>query len=201
MSCYNRERGVITLPTSAVATVKKAVRDANNAEHERIYQLGRKLYEAVGGRKVGTRYGIDDFNTRCQQAGIDFAHDDDFNALHDLCASGGKIRAPKRADVYPRTATNKANSFDVGYEAGVTFSGRTVEWYVSENNHAVEHARSNPVAHAFFAALSRVKWTRGTGGVIEYDDEYHRDSWSGPSISDRFGPLGERASSPLGALR
>lgn len=59
-------------------------------------------------------------------------------------------------------------------ESTLSFSGRTAEWRVPENNHACDHRRSHPVARAFFDALGRVRWTRGSGGEIVGNDEYNQ---------------------------
>jgi hypothetical protein len=67
---------------------------------------------------------------------------------------------------------------------------------VPSNNHACETARRHPVAAAFFAALGRVRWTRGSGGEIVGNDEYNRDvDYEGGGanyVVDRYGPTPSR---------
>ena len=55
-------------------------------------------------------------------------------------------------------------------------ASRSVSWRVEENNHARDTAREHHMGRAFFAALSKVEWVRGTGGTIVGNDEYNRDS-------------------------
>jgi hypothetical protein len=72
---------------------------------------------------------------------------------------------------------------------------RTVRWGVSENNHAVEEARSHPVGRAFFKALGAIQWTRGTGGYLKYTSEYDVDGDDfrhEPRITTPYGPIGDK---------
>ena len=52
---------------------------------------------------------------------------------------------------------------------------KTASWDVDENNHACESARRTPIGRAFFRALGRITWTRGSGGTIVGNDEYNRE--------------------------
>ena len=85
-------------------------------------------------------------------------------------------KAPKRSQFAPL----KMNSdrIPVGYEAGIGFdkTRRVIIWSVSENNHAVDRAHEHSVGREFFKCLSRVVWTRGTGGEIVGNDEYNQDA-------------------------
>lgn len=93
--------------------------------------------------------------------------------------------------------TNRTTSFYAGEEAYITFDrdASTVHWEVHENNHAVERAHEHPHTRGFFDALSKVRWTRGTGGVIAGNDEYNsesRDVGGGANYPTyAIGPLGE----------
>lgn len=74
---------------------------------------------------------------------------------------------------------------------------RELIWEVSENNHAVDRARSHDFVHVVFDRLRHVKWTRGTGGVIVGNDEYSRDTdcvgGGGNYITGSYGPRGAKA--------
>lgn len=86
------------------------------------------------------------------------------------------LQAPKRKDLdlHP---TSKDCTIELP-DASVTFhnASRSVEWCVSENNRACEHAREHWFAGELFSALGKITWTRGTGGKIIGNDEYNRDS-------------------------
>lgn len=85
-------------------------------------------------------------------------------------------KAPKKSQFAP--LKQNTDGMNVGHEAGISFVKklRTVIWSVSENNNAVDHAHNHPVGKEFFRRMSRVVWTRGTGGQIVGNDEYNRES-------------------------
>lgn len=85
-------------------------------------------------------------------------------------------KAPKKAS-FAHLKQN-ADGMSVGHEGGISFVKklRTVIWSVPENNHAVDRAHDHPVGREFFKRLSRVNWTRGTGGQITGNDEYNREN-------------------------
>jgi hypothetical protein len=194
MSCYEWERGTLILPSAEATRLKKAVRDATNREHDRIYEASRSWW-----RKNGRRYVAAFKRDRWTEAhALERSIPD---GCYDAIDTGRtENRMPRHEDVFPPRATNKDTSFWAGRYQGeghITFAGRAVTWSVSENNHACESARGGAVAAAFFAALSRIKWTRGTGGVIVGNNEYNRDSESagggGNYIVAAYGPKGDEA--------
>lgn len=74
---------------------------------------------------------------------------------------------------------------------------KSLVWDVSENNRACDHARESFVGRLFFRLLSKVTWTRATGGVIYGQNEYERDSdrndpfGGGNRTKECYGPIGE----------
>ena len=85
-------------------------------------------------------------------------------------------RAQKTDADWPTNRTTTFSSF-VG-SATIVFDRQThtVEWQTDHNNHAVDSARSSLLARVFFARLDKVRWTRGTGGVLVGNDEYNQGS-------------------------
>lgn len=206
MSNYNSERGTIKLPAAAVTQVKRAVRETNNAEHERVYNQATAFWRGLKSKpkdrrvlwqkldawrdeQERTSYRATSFGLREYHDPVDGVSETVSRAMY---RNGQKPCAPRREDVRPKKATNKDAVFHAD-DFAISFSGREVTWSVGENNHAVERAAEHPLAVTFFRALRNVKWTRGTGGVIKYQDEYQHDAFAGPTVSHRFGPLGERA--------
>jgi hypothetical protein len=84
-------------------------------------------------------------------------------------------------------------------DAQVTFcnSSKTVDWFVDENNRAVERANDHWFAHKLFGALERMQWTRNSGGTVVGNDEYNRDDCSvgggGNYVTKRYGPIGQES--------
>jgi hypothetical protein len=91
----------------------------------------------------------------------------------------------------PPKATTRTTQFLAGYDGQVTFQGNLAIWSVSENNRAVEDARESPVGRAFFGALRRVEWTRGSGGTLWGNDEYNQEGYGeggGNYVTAEYGP-------------
>lgn len=211
MSCNQTEHGVITLPTAAAAQVKKAVRDAVNAQHEQIFTGCQEFWRSMKSAPRTEKQLEERFQAwaKTKQPGRysdrwHYSYDSDKfdwleaveQTLDTVCwKNKGKPRAVKRADVHPQRATNKDNVFSFS-DFSIAFNGRTVTWHVDYNNHSVDRAHQHPIAKAFFKALKNVKWTRGTGGVIRGDDEYARDArlehGGSVGISLSFGPVGAK---------
>ena len=119
--------------------------------------------------------------------------------------ASGKVSlvTPKKKD-FPASSTKWPGCSFGDFSISVNNEAKTLGWNVSENNHAVEHAREHPMGRAFFKVLAGVKWTRGSGGVLSGNDELSRDNnheegGGANYVTARFGPLGE-ASDPLQRL-
>ena len=217
MSCSEWERGEIKLPAGVMKTVREAVVTAHNAVQERLLSvagdvLTRVLAANKGKRNVEWTHAID---LACATV------DEDQDGFHSwdvvrLLMPTTRRPLPTTGDYKPKWQEVKATkpakpkrknlnllakrAEVVGLtDATIRFDkdGRTVVWTVSENNHACEHARAHPVARAFFSALDRVEWKRGSGGEIVGNDEYNQDNRSDGGganyVKDRFGPKEAKA--------
>ena len=190
MSCYGWERGTLDLPGASVAPLKKALREAVNAEHDKIYTEAREWV-----RKHGARYRRQlAKDPHASPWHLDGANAPSEPAIWAIQAAKGKM--PSHDQVTPKRVTSRTTVFMVSEEVAISFDGRAVTWDVAENNHAVDHAHELPIAVAFFTALNRVNWTRGSGGVFYGNDENNRaaDYAGGGAnyISASYGPKGKR---------
>ena len=108
---------------------------------------------------------------------------------------GVKPVRPLKKD-FPKL-TNKTTQID-NDDCTVVFNDKThtVSWSVQENNHAVENARESILGQAFFSALRKIKWTRGSGGELVGNDEYNQDDCSSGGGANytkaHYGPKGEK---------
>lgn len=196
MSCYEWEAGTIVLPTAAVTAVKRAVKDAALAHRRRLYDEAQRFWKALprryraeaelyGRAASAFLYGNDGRQGEAladlpRWPGIGPANDTQLtDDLHELLVvpADGKPRRTRLQDVSAvcPVPTGADPTYRCG-EASLCFEGRKAHWRVPENNHAREQARAHPLAAAFFRALGKVRWTRGSGGEIVGNDEYNRDS-------------------------
>ena len=87
-----------------------------------------------------------------------------------------KTQPQKKAfDIKPLSKSASFNCDDA--HISLNNENNIVIWHVSENNHACDYAHDWWFAKALFKALSKVKWTRNSGGSIIGNDEYNRDSY------------------------
>lgn len=220
MSCNEWEQGTIKLPSAEFARVRQAVEAADRARKERVFSQTQAFWKGLTRKQQtdGAEYSkaVRAFTHRLYVDGevpatggwygwpgrpapnADIAMDVQ-SQLERACwrTPDGAARTPAsprrvlQADMdYP---TNRTTAF---HERGATLvfdrAASTVEWDVSENNHAVEHAHATSMAKAFFGALEQVKWTRGTGGWFTGNDEYNREGreYGGGAnyVTTGFGP-------------
>lgn len=106
-----------------------------------------------------------------------------------------KPRKPLARD-FPN-ATSKTLKFAAGLEGRISISttGPNVGWDVYEGNHAIEYASNSNMGRVFLSLVSKVQWTRGSGGTIVGNDEYNQsilEAGGGANyVTRRFGPLGQ----------
>jgi hypothetical protein len=201
-------------------TVREAVVAAHNAVQERLLAVAEKILvrvkaETKGKRNVDWGRAIEDSVQALNEDREGFGSWEVSRLLmptkrRPLPTTG---YAPKWEDVKatrPTKPKRKDAKFlgkrveSVGLtDATISFGddGRTVTWAVHENNHACEYARAHPVARAFFAALGRVEWKRGSGGEIVGNDEYNRDDkhegGGANFVKESFGPNVKKAARGL----
>jgi hypothetical protein len=197
VSKYEWERGTIVLPTTAAAEVRAALRTTNNALRERVAELCKQFWADVAKRTrseklyrqrllawnqsapaadIGGSWAYSErlARQRYQREALEAAARE---AASYVLSAMQKPHQATRADIDREVpaATNRTTAFHYsGFS--IVFDGRKVTWHVEDNNHAVERARSHPVAIAFFDALDKVTWTRGSGGEIVGNDEYNSDN-------------------------
>ncbi|MBP7629335.1 MAG: hypothetical protein KA758_02690 [Acidimicrobiales bacterium] len=200
MSCYEWERGTLKLPTAEFSKLRKKLEDSDRSLKEQVFDHSQKFWKALPAAIKTKKPADGAWNVEFHKA------------LDDYCAGLGGLAEPVRNQVgrcgwgeRPRRVlksemnfpTNRTTSFDVdGGEASITFdrASSSVTWSVMENNHAVETARTDPLARVFFRELGKINWTRGTGGVIVGNNEYNHGDGVGDGanyIVEGFGPLGK----------
>lgn len=215
MSKSEWEAGSIVIPTAAWPTFRRTLIEKWNAEQDRLLQLAIKLRAEVDAAAKGKR-GFD--RVEWLRKRMDAGHwgedgasvrSNDYEevlrliGLQPTCSGPNgawttptKTHAPKRKDL-KILPVSRAATLDLG-EASISLDDKThtVSWRVQENNHACDCARSLPMARTLFSMLSRVEWTRGSGGKIVGNDEYNSDSeYEGGGsnyVTAAYGPLGGR---------
>lgn len=212
MSTNEWQSGTIKLPTAEFARVRQTLQDADNKTKQEAFDLTQSFWKSLT-RKQATNMGAyhdalsafeDEQLEKTEKPsrgwwGGSTGHieiDYDAKAVVDkavelLRPGWGQDKPTRVLKSAVNFSTNRTIWFDVGGEAGITFNRdeSTVTWNVPSNNHAVEDAHDHPMPGVLFGALSTVKWTRGTGGVISGSNE-NRFEHDGNEPESAYGPLG-----------
>lgn len=191
MSCYEWEAGTIKLPTAEVVKVRDAVKNAHAARAAQLYQQTQTFWKGLTAAQKRDREKYDGAVRTFVERFSDAADHKDMSGL--LSRWNQPISRVTQTDVKRVLGTATGANFRLDLDgAWIEFKGREVHWRVGENNRACERARDHPMAKALFAALSRVKWTRGSGGQIVGNNEYNRDDRSagggGNYVVSEYGP-------------
>lgn len=210
MSCYNWESGTIKIPAKEWAKFRTEVIRAWNREEEGRLERARRLHARLKVALKGKR-------GKARQEVFDrMAFDGDETGVYGLVVEDKWVDG-RRSTTFKRVPTKKdLKIFPTSRDARLEMeeavivlcnADRTVRWVVHENNRAVEHARRHPVARTLFRLLDGVTWTRGSGGQIVGNDEYHRDNeyegGGGNYVTKEYRPLtkAEAARASRGLLR
>lgn len=200
MSCYEWETAEIKLPTTAVAPLKRILRDHLNTMHSNVYDCALRLHRPIAHLHPA------EYRNHLESAPSDLQTENDAEtaARHLLRykSHGLAVRRPTHSDVdnWAPRVTGRITRFPVmdlqGCEvATVSVHGQDLSWHVEENNHAVEHAHEAALAVVLFKELNRINWTADTGGYGVGNNEYHSDSsfvgGGGNYKTFAYGPLGE----------
>ena len=219
MSRNEWEEGDLSLPAIAVPAVRFALIEASNLYHARLLSDCAAIWRSIAPTTVPPRTAyLEALDRYFDHDRLPFIHGvanprheyraDLSRVMYALAgalsgrrlagASAKRLHAPRPVDVdlvAPRKLP-RASTFS-GPDWQISLKGAAVHYQVLENGNARSSARAHPVVAAFFAALGRVNWTRGSGGVFVGNDDSNtesRDSGGGANyLTASFGPLGEQA--------
>ena len=235
MSRNEWESGTVKLPTGEFPKVRKAMEDADRKAKTAHFERAQAFWKGLPAK---AKRDIAAYEQAARDHCFAPARQpttwnpnpplrcglssEEASALHDMLMRGTRERTePGRwgaRAAKPRRIlrddidwpTNRTTAFRVDGDTTITFDRdtSTVTWDVRENNHAVDDARAAPLAGAFFGALDKVVWTRGTGGVFVGNDEYNEEAGrdypggGGSYTTAGFGPIGaEQAPGSTGKYR
>jgi hypothetical protein len=193
MSCNEWEAGTLIIPSAQWAKFRKGLLTEWNDHQVTVLATAKKAHKAAVAAGKGKRGEKRGSAMKAAVARIcggrigeygDFESNhrgghDSYDTVHGLLWKGwganAKFQSPQKKDL-PFVAISKDASLELG-DASVSFNnaGRTVRWNVYENNHAVESAKGHWFAKKFWAAISRITWTRGSGGEVRGNNEYNED--------------------------
>jgi len=191
MSCYNWEEGTIRLPKTKYMSIKKEFVAGYNVYLLDQLERSKKLREHVLTVNKGKRnvHWWDVLSCHMDRFSVDWS------TVNKMLQSTDGKKPRNLNKKLMGLANSKTTIFDVsGDEAVIKFIDeyKSVEWYVPENNRAVERARDSKIGELFFQVMRTVTWTRGTGGEIVGNDEYTRDSrdsgGGGNYVTTKYGP-------------
>ncbi|AXV09901.1 hypothetical protein DVS28_b0131 (plasmid) [Euzebya pacifica] len=215
MSRNEAETGEWVLPSAEVARVKKALRAAHNGVAEAAYREAKAFWKQHGTQSA-TKYAeaADRFVAQISPRPPSLYGRPDPRAAHQRAVADAVREVLDRIAWHARGGgqalhgatwddmdgvgwgrkTNRDTTFgDAEASVRINEKTRTLRWTVEENNHAVEHAHDGLLGKTLFGHLAKVKWTRGTGGIVRYLSEYDTDGFglsNGSRLSQWHGPRG-----------
>jgi hypothetical protein len=212
MSRDEWEAGDIVLPTAAVPAVRKALRDAANAYHERVLEVCLRLWSGPIAKTSSVRLYNERLEAAMRRENLEETLSNDvWDVMGDIVRApyadwrtpaeqhppAPSPRTPRASDVdkaAPR-ANTRTDAFGAGGEWRIRIDGAKLHYGCGEAGNAIERAHEHPVVAAMFSALRKVEWTRGSGGVFTGNDEYNQESRGAGSggnyITAEFGPKGQ----------
>lgn len=199
MSVHQAESGTIQLPSDQATAVRHRFVARHNIISEEAWNAAKGIWDRateaqrkdadyLQGKLESTltpRYTVWSYRT-----GEPAAKEESLRRAENLLGIGedsyygSAPRAPQKKNL--PVAGKTQTRFD-GPFGSVTFDTKknTLNWE-ADGNHGVEEAHAEWVWEAMHAELDKVRWTRGSGGVIDGYDEYRPE----PRASAGFGPVG-----------
>lgn len=199
MSRNDWEQGVIAIPTHSWSKLKKGLQQAHNNERDRILKESISLQEEVVTNFKGRKnIDVDDVINFISAISNDESYVVELLVKRSLKGNGyqmKKITQKMLEELFPK-ATNRTEVYGDPVFAKVIVDNnkKTVSWYVSENNHAVETARTSWVGIALFDELKKIDFgnNKKLGGYFIGNDEINRDDGDGMNyVTARYGKKGE----------
>ncbi len=217
MSHYEWESGTVTIPSAQWAAFKKALREGYNLlrakDLETLANIHANVSPGCKGVATGLEEKVQSEAFRLERANtwsslkrlvhnFNLLEPDDAKYLlvrqKDKTGTFQLVKPVSKAFPYPAADRNTV-TFHVFDDARIVLNNtyRTVTWRIPEGNHAVARARESAMGQLLFKLLSKIAWTRNSGGVIYRNDEENSSgSDDGPGndyIVSSFGPIGEAA--------
>lgn len=196
MSKYCWESGTLQIPTRAWKPLRDALCKAFNERQDLLFAAALRGHAAVeaafqqakAAKQPAPRLSVvtdspafmDAIALPRHQPSIDY--DEAWRIQRALSTQPAdrqqppKLRRPLKKDFAHAVASKQADYAASDGSIHLDPKAHTLTWAVSENNHAVESARASFMGQTLFALLSKVEWTRGSGGTIVGNDEYNRDN-------------------------
>ena len=183
MSCYEWERGTITIPTKEWSKFRTGLLKAWNERELGRLESAKRTHATLTAACKGKR-GSKRMTALKAAVERHFSNDRNSEIREMVVTQTGwgsgatyTLKAlPKKKDLKLFATSKDAEMYcDDGYVAFKNAT-RSLVWDVSENNHAREHAHEHWFAKLVFGALNQITWTRGSGGEMIGNDEYNRDS-------------------------
>ena len=199
MSRNDWEQGIIAIPTHSWSKIKKGLQQAQNNERDRIFKEAISLQEEVVTNFKGRKnINVDDVINFISAISNDESYVVELLVKRSLKGNGyqmKKITQKMLEELFPK-ATNRTEVYGdpVSAEVVVDNKKKTVSWYVSENNHAVETARTSWIGIALFDELKKIDFgnNKKLGGYFIGNDEINRDDGDGMNyVTARYGKKGE----------
>lgn len=187
MSCYEWERGTITIPTKLWSKFRTDLLKAWNEQELRLLEKAKTMHKTLTDACKGKRgtHRAQALKAAVQTRGFRGPEGSTSDRALDMIVtwSGWGEDAvytlgplPKKKDLKLCATSKDAEIYDMGYSVMFKNATRSLVWTVDENNHAREHAHEHWFAKLVFTALSRIVWTQGSGGELVGNDEYNQDS-------------------------
>lgn len=202
------EEGTITVPSADFSKIRQAVQKEETRHLQEVFDLTQEFWKGLTRKQQTDRgeYGraIHTFMEQKGRVRAHFSSDPWRNRPGDwtrdkaLLGFNAAVSRSKPARVLKTDMafpTNRTTEFgNDGCRISFVKAANTIQWSVGENKNARERAHATPWARALFKALDEVRWTRGTGGFFEGNDEYntedHGAGGGGNYVTTAFGPIG-----------
>ncbi len=199
MSVHQAEGGTIQLPSDQATALRHQFVERHNLISQKAWDAAKTIWDQATPAQRGDRRYLQEklestltprYNAwNYRQPEDSAAKIESLRRAEELLGVGdygynSKPRAPqkKNLSVVGKTHTR----FDSPYGSAAFDTKKSTLTWEADGNHGVEEAHTEWVWEAMNSELGKVRWTRGSGGVIAGYDEYRPDS----RASAGFGPVG-----------
>lgn len=197
MSCNEWERGTIKIPAGAWAKFRGDLIRAWNAKQDDLFETAAKVAAqgkaaAQGKRGKNRSKAIDAAVARACGGRLDewgdfWGSEESREGYEAVCRlilnTNGwgdnrtvTLKTPKKSDLDKKPVSKSCVIHLPGATVAFNNTTKSVTWDVPECNRACESARNHWFSKRLFSALSRIEWTRNSGGTIVGNNEYNCDS-------------------------